>query len=382
MPVREITAILVSWNDAEEVLAAVRSLAEARRRMPAGGPRVSLLVVDNGGGIEDHAGILALWPGATILVNEENRGFGPAGNQAAELAPGDVLFFLNPDTRAEGDPFSEIARGFDTTPDAVALAPRLLDFDVSSHSGAQSSIVNLQSSIPRDDPSPSKSQSSIVNRQSSIPRLSSPDREDQFTFQLRRFPSLASDARELLLIDHVAPNNRGRRRARYADVGRAAPFEVEQAAAAALAVRRSVFQHLGGFDGRFVPAWFEDVDLCARLVREGKILFWPNARFRHRGGVSSAALGYGRFLPIFYRNALLYRRLHYGRAARLLYRPLLAAGMLLRLLALPIRPHVPRSRKESARAYLSTLAVALGLSHPGSRVPNRQSSIVNRQSHD
>ena len=44
-PVREITAILVSWNDAEDVLAAVRSLAEARCRTPAGGPHASLLVV-------------------------------------------------------------------------------------------------------------------------------------------------------------------------------------------------------------------------------------------------------------------------------------------------------------------------------------------------
>ena len=319
-----------------------------------GGPRVSLLVVDNGGGIQDHAGILSLWPGASILVNKTNRGFGPAGNQAAELAPGDVLLFLNPDTRAEGDPFSELARGFDTNPEAVALAPRLLDFDETPSSGTQSPIVN---------------------RQSSIPRLSPPDREDQFTFQLRRFPNLASDARELLLIDHFVPNNRGRRRARYADVGRTAPFAVEQAAAAALAVRKSVFQRLGGFDGRFVPAWFEDVDLCARLVREGKILYWPDARFRHRGGVSSSALGYARFLPIFYRNALRYRRLHYGRAARLLYRPLLAAGMLLRLAALPIRPRVPRPRKESARAYLSTLAVALGLANPDSAFPDRKSKI-------
>ena len=73
MPVREITAILVSWNDAEDVRAAVRSLAEARCRMPPGGPRVSLLVVDNGGGLRDHAGILSPWPGATVLVNEENR---------------------------------------------------------------------------------------------------------------------------------------------------------------------------------------------------------------------------------------------------------------------------------------------------------------------
>jgi GT2 family glycosyltransferase len=350
--VREITAILVSWNDAEDLLAAVASLAQARCRIPKDGPRVSLVVVDNGGGVGDHAGILSLWPGASILVNEENRGFGPAANQAAELAPGDVLLFLNPDTRAEGDPFSEIARGFETTLDAVALAPRLLDFD----------------------DRPPKPQSSIFNLQSSISPLSPPDRENQFTFQLRRFPSLASDARDLLLIDHVAPNNRWRRQARYADVGRDAPFEVEQAAAAALAVKKNVFKGLGGFDPRFVPAWFEDVDLCERLIRIGKILYWPDACFRHRGGVSSAALGYARFLPIFYRNALRYRRLHYGSAARLLYRPLLAAGMLLRLAALPLRPRVPRPRAESARAYVKTLGVALGLSSPPLPTLNPQPS--------
>src|SRR5450759_1519184 len=238
--IQEITAIVVSWNDAEEVLAAVRSLAEARCRIPAGGPRVSLFVVDNGGGVRNPADILSLWPGASILVNPANQGFGPAANQASDLAPGDALLFLNPDTRAEGDPFTEIARGFDKHPEAVALAPRLLDFEATP-------------------------QSTIDNRQSTIRLpLSPPDREDQFTFQLRRFPNLASDARELLLADHFVPNNRGRRRARYADFPRTAPFEVEQAAAAALAVRRSVFRRLGGFDARFVPAWFEDVDLCAR----------------------------------------------------------------------------------------------------------------------
>lgn len=350
-PIREITVIVVSWNDAEDVRSCIASLAEARRRIPARGPRLSLVVVNNGGGVPDRE-VLSLWPDATVLVNETNRGFGPAANQAADIAEGDALLFVNPDTRAEGDPFSEIARGFDVHPEAAALAPRLLDWD---DPAAESKIDNPQSKIS--------------------PRLSPPDREDQFTFQLRRFPALASDARALLLVDHLAPNNPGRRRCRYADLDRTSPFEVEQAAAAALAVRRGVFLRIGGFDARFVPAWFEDVDLCARLSTQGKTFYWPAARFRHRGGVSSETLGYARFLPIYYRNALLYRHLHYGFAGRLLYRPLLIAGMLLRLAALPFRPRVPRPRRESARAYLATLAVALGLD-----LGPRRSSIVNLQS--
>jgi N-acetylglucosaminyl-diphospho-decaprenol L-rhamnosyltransferase len=349
-PVEEITVILVSWNDAEDLRACVESLARARNRMPGSGPRVSLVVVENGGG---GAEILSLWPGASVLVNENNRGFGPAANQGADAAPGDVLLFLNPDTRAEGDPFTAISHGFDTQPEAAALAPQLLDVEDS----VAPQITNHKSQI--------------TNRR----LLSPPDREDQFTFQLRRLPSLASDARELLLVDALAPNSRARRRRRYADCDRNGPFEVEQAAAAALAIRKSAFGRLRGFDARFVPAWFEDVDLCARLPLTGRLLYWPEAQFRHRGGVSSASLGYARFLPVYYRNALRYRRLHYGRAARLFYRPLLAAGMLLRLFAVPFRPTVPRPRGEAARAYLATLALALGLGSRHSQLTNHKSEI-------
>ncbi len=353
--------IVVSWNDAEDLRSCIASLAEARHRIPARGPRVSLVVVDNGGGVGGRE-ILSLWPDATVLVNDANRGFGPAANQAADIASGDALLFVNPDTRAEGDPFSELARGFEAHPEAAALAPRLLDWeDPAAESRIQNSSAEASA---KADP-----KSKIVQR------LSPPGREDQFTFQLRRLPGLTSDARDLLLVDHLAPDNRGRRRHRYADVDRTSPFEVEQAAAAALAVRRGVFLQVGGFDARFVPAWFEDVDLCARLSAQGKTFYWPAARFRHRGGVSSEALGYARFLPVYYRNALLYRRLHYGLAGRLLYRPLLVVGMLLRLAVLPFRPRLPRPRRESARAYVATLAVALGLDP-------RQSSIFNLQSSD
>jgi GT2 family glycosyltransferase len=325
--IREIAVICVSWRDEEELIGAVRALADARRRVPAGGVRVSLTVVDNGGGLSPQP-IRALWPDASVLVNGENRGFGPAANQAARGASGDILLFVNPDTRAEEEPFSTIANAFDADPDVVAVAPRLTE-------------------TGGGEPGPGRL------------RLAPPGREDQATFQLRRLPTLVADARELLLFDHVWPNNPGRRRARYAEAGRGGAFAVEQAAAAALAVRADVFARIGGFDERFVPAWHEDVDLCARLAREGKILYLPDARFRHRGGDSASRLGYDRFLPIFYRNALRYREAHYGAGGRVVYRALLAVGMAFRILLLPFRRDVPRPRPEAARAYRRVLRLAL-----------------------
>lgn len=326
--IRKIAVIYVSWRDGEELREAVASLAQARQRIPAGGVDVRLTIVDNGAALAAEA-LRALWPDASILVNAENRGFGPAANQAARSVPADVFLFLNPDTRAEGEPFSAIAAALDADPGVVAVAPRLIEMNGEAPGGPL--------------------------------LLAPPGREDQATFQLRRLPTLRSDARELLLFDHLVPDNSGRRAARYADADRGRAFPVEQAAAAALAVRADVFARIGGFDERFVPAWHEDVDLCAKLGREGRILYLPEARFRHRGGDAAARLGYDRFLPIFYRNAIRYRRAHYGAAARAAYRLLLAKGMALRLLVLPFRRSVPRPRPEAARAYFRVLKLALGL---------------------
>jgi N-acetylglucosaminyl-diphospho-decaprenol L-rhamnosyltransferase len=331
---------VVSWEDSGDLLPAVGSLAAARSQVPPGDPDTELVVVVNGPGGVGREALDALWRGVRVVVNPENRGYAAAANQGAAFASGDVLLFLNPDTRAEGNPFSELARGFAARTDAVALAPRLMDFDE----------VDLPPPVGRP--------------------LSPPGDEDQFTFQLRRLPVLFSDARELLLLDHVLPNNPGRRTARYADADRSSDFPIEQAAAAALSVRSDAFRRLGGFREEFVPAWHEDVDLCARLSGLGKILYWPAAKFRHRGGASSERLGYARFLPVFYANALLYRRLHYAAPARAAYRVLLASGMVLRLGVLPFRRSVPRSRAEAARAYLRVLALALGSRPPSAcRLP-------------
>jgi len=324
----------VSWRDAEQAEEAIESLVRARRKITGVGPRVSIVVVDNGSGLEGRGRVQAICPDATLIANPSNRGLAAASNQGARAASGDVLLFLNPDTRAEGDPFSEIRRAFAEHSEAVAVAPRLFDLEEEPQSGKQ---------------------------------LAPPDREDQRTFQLRRLPSLASDVRHLLLLDHLLPNNSSRRRERYAEADREEAFAVEQAAAAALAVRREAFERIGGFDERFFPAWFEDVDLCQRLGALGAILYWPAARFRHRGRTSSETLGYGRFLPIYYTNALRYRR-RYSAIARIAYRTLLASGMILRLIALPFRRRMPRSRVDAAHAYLRTFGVAFGLTPPDCRL--------------
>jgi len=319
----DLSIVIVSWESDAELAGCVRSLAVARE---SAAPVCELIIVDNASSTFPADELLAAWPAAQLIVNEVNRGFGPAANQGVERASGSVVLLLNPDTRAEDDPLTPLVDLFADRSDVVAAAPRLLD------DGA-------------------------------------PAEEPQDIFQLRRLPTWRQAFRELLLFDKAFPRNAGLHRDRYLDRDRDQPFAVEQPAAAALAVRREAFTALGGFDEGFVPAWWEDVDLCARLAPHGVILYWPASRFVHAGGAAASGLGYDRFLPIYYCNACRFWRKHHGAAAALAYRLLVAAGMALRLLVLPLRGSLPRSRRQAARAYAGALATALGFRRLHGHVP-------------
>ncbi len=326
-----ISIVVVSWNSGDDLAACLGSLSAARARIAAGGPDIELIVVDNHSAGFSEDDVRRAWPGARIAVLSENVGFGPAVNHAAAHARGEILLLVNPDARAVDDPLSAISRAFEAHPEWVAVAPRLVD-PLGLLSGRRG------------------------GKETSSGRGGD---ESQETFQLRRLPTLGQAARELLLVDRVFPRNRRRLRDRYLDCDRERSFEVEQPAAAVLAIRAAAFEEIGGFDPRFAPAWWEDVDLCFRLRRLGKIAYLPGAVFEHRGGAAMRTLGYDRFLPMYYRNAIGYWRKNHGRWAALAFRALVAAGMVLRSALLPWRRGDPRPKRESWRAYRRALAVAV-----------------------
>ena len=309
-----VRVVVVSWNSAGLVGRAVASVP----------PPARVVVVDNASA--DGSAAAAARAGAAVLRLGSNSGFGPACNRGAgrvaDLPDADALLFLNPDAVLVDPPASLAAllAELDADPRVAAAAPAL-------------------------------------------------EGDGQEAFQLRRLPTLGALAREAFLVNRLLPRNRGFLRERYLDRDRTAPFDVEQPAAAALLVRREAFETVGGFEPAFAPAWFEDVDLSAKLLESGyRIRFVPAARASHVGGTTMRALPYDDYLPLYTRNLLLYLRRHAGAPTRGAARLLLAAGALLRLVLLPF-VRGDHARPEAARAFLRVLRGLLGLGFRSALLP-------------
>ncbi len=92
---------------------------------------------------------------------------------------------------------------------------------------------------------------------------------------------LAKDGTVLVYGDGDDPQRLCYRFRRFVDTG----------TAACLLIRRATFNALGGFDERYAPAYYEDVDLCMRLAQRGlRVVYEPRALVTHeRYGSSTTA---------------------------------------------------------------------------------------------
>jgi GT2 family glycosyltransferase len=157
--------------------------------------------------------------------------------------------------------------------------------------------------------------------------------KSQESFQIRSFPTVARVVKEALFIDEILSLFKLQKQP-SSNSGRVEAREVEQPAAAFWLMRREAWEQIGGFDEAFFPAWFEDVDFCRRLTDAGwKIMFFPQWRVIHRGGLSLERLEYKSFLKIYYSNLLKYWKKHHRVSLPLIWLPVQLGLVVRRMLA-------------------------------------------------
>lgn len=113
----QVTIVTVCYNS-------MAVLPEMLGSVPSGTP---VVLVDNNS--DDRAALEALAHdhGATLILNDENVGFGPACNQGAATAETEFLLFLNPDAALQTGAIETLVLAAQTYPNASGFNPRIVD---------------------------------------------------------------------------------------------------------------------------------------------------------------------------------------------------------------------------------------------------------------
>jgi|SRR5581483_9754308 len=304
----DLSILIVTWNSERWIDRCLRALPAACE-----GLAYEVVLYDNSSSDGTLRAARAIAPG-TIIAGASNDGFAAAINRAALKARGPYLFFLNPDCELAPRSLKPLVEFLQRHPNAAAAAPLLEDEAGSS----------------------------------------------QREFQLRRFPTVGSFAAEVLAIEKLMPSNPVTARYRYRDLDLTRPQPVDQPAAAALLLRRDMFEEIGPLDERFWPAWFEDVDYCRRIAAIGKeIWVVPAAQARHVGGASLEHVPFARFVDLWYANMWRYARKWFTPAEAEALRWVIMAGMILRFpAAIAGLAHPEAGRLNAVGAYAAVLKKA------------------------
>jgi GT2 family glycosyltransferase len=245
--------------------------------------------------------------GVKLIANSSNRGFAGAVNQGFSVINTPYVVLLNPD--------AVILDGLEHLREAC---------DLPGSAGAGGCLIG-------------------------------PDGAAQVGFMVRQLPTPGALILEALLLNRVWPGNAVNRRYRALDLDYSRRQKVEQPAGAFLMVRAEVWRELGGFDERFRPLWFEDVDFCRRIADRGYYLYYvPEAVAKHTGGHSIPQLSMEMRRLYWYGSLLRYAGKHFHPVSFRVVSLAVVTGSLLRMVGDAV---LGRSLK-SAAAYRKIVGLA------------------------
>lgn len=273
----DLSICIIAWNVREVLRDCLSSIRQTAPELD-----YEILVVDNSSRDGTGEMVEAEFPEAILIRDTTNRGFAAGCNRAIRAGRGRYLLLLNPDTLVTAGALEEMVRFLDRRPEAGGAGPKLLNPDGS--------------------------------RQPSV----------------RGFPTFASAFGRFTILGKLGFFRRAGSDYLQAGFDGGRPAVVDQPMGAALFLRREALDEVGLLDEGFF-LYFEEVDLCRRLTRAGRPLWYnPAAEIVHRGGESTGQEE-GRALLHFFQSQFRYFEKVYpparARLFKLVFKPLALLGI-------------------------------------------------------
>ena len=272
-----LSVIIVSYNVRHFLDLCLHSVFRAAGSLGGG---VEVIVVDNASADDSVAWVREHFPEVKMIANTGNTGFSKGNNQGVEMATGEYILILNPDTVMPEDFFQKTLAYMDAHPQAGALGPRLID-------GKGSFAPDSKKGFP--------------------------------TFAVALFKTTG--------LNRFFPKSKFFNGYYAPQVGEWETAPVEVLSGCCMLLRRQVIDAVGGaFDERFFM-YCEDVDLSYRIQEGGwQNIYFPPATLIHYKGESTrkATLSY---IRIFNEALAAFVRKHYSKGSARLFIFLLHLGI-------------------------------------------------------
>ncbi len=220
-----ISACIVTYNDANTVRNACRSIIENTKKYP-----LTLYVIDNASSVSIREALKDI-EGITIIENQKNIGFGAAHNKVLEEPLGDYHFVINPDIEIKSDVLSKMADFLEENSDIALAMPRILNADGS------------EQKLPKEVPTFKRL---FLGR---LSFLGGPFRKirDEYTWANRPIEKVT---------------------------------DIDFCSGCFFCIKGSLFKTLGGFDERFFM-YLEDADISIRAKKHGRVVITPDISVVH-----------------------------------------------------------------------------------------------------
>ncbi len=255
----DISIIIVNYNVKEFVKNLLHSLHKALENYSS-----EIIVVDNASSDGSVENIKEKFPYVKVIPNKKNVGFGKANNQGLDIAKGQYIILLNPDTIVREDTFSKLIKFIKTKPEAGMVTCKVLNPD-----------GTLQLACRRSFPGPWTSFTKIVGLSKLFPK------------------SKLFSKYNLTYLDENIVN------------------EVDAISGSFMLFTREVYNKVGGFDPQFFM-YGEDLDLCYRVQQAGyKVFYVPDTEIIHYKGESTKRSSIDE-TKVFYNAMHLFVKKHFS----------------------------------------------------------------------